>query len=266
MIKEIMKGVIYGLTTLIIFITALFFPPAGIFIPVFKINKAKDMSLMSKIVGNLVPIILIGTLEITLLLIYAVFLVVEIMYVYNKKITNKLGTFDKIAINSFVTGILLLIISYIVIEKSGITMLKLEEIYADRSGVKIEDLKGAFEYLKENIYIITFAYMYMVNYLVFWIEDRDGYKEWKISYLWIALYVIIFFINYFIKEDSIYLENILNILKNIVMFFGIKELYIWLKPKIKSSFLAKVLVVLAFLISPMVIFVFGGIKIFETKK
>lgn len=266
MIKEGLKGVIYGIITLILFVATLFFPPAGIFIPIYKVKKSKNISLVTRLVGNIIPIIFIGSIEISLLLIYCVFLFVEFAYLFSKDNMKRLGIFDRIGINSLVTAIFLLVISYIFIEQSGVTMGKLEEVYANRSGMKIEELKGVFDYLSKNIYIITFAYMYIVNYLLFWVEDRAGYQEWKISYLWIGIYVILFFINYSITEYNLYLENSLNILQTIVMFFGIKELYVWLKIKVKSGFLGKVLVALVFSISPMMLFIFGGIKIFQTKK
>lgn len=266
MIKEGFKGVIYGVVTLMLFVTTLFFPPAGIFLPVYKVKKAKELSKINKVIGNLIPLIFIAGTDISLLLIYTIFLAVEAGYFYSQEIMKKLGTFDKIAINSAVTAILLLIVSYIFIEQSGITIEKLEEIYANRSGMKIEDLKGAFEYLGKNIYTITFAYMYLVNYAVFWTEDRIGYEEWRISYLWLGMYVILFFVNYSISKYNLYLENGLNIIQTIVMFFGIKELYVWLKPKVKNSFLAKVLVASVFSISPMILFIFGGIKVFQGKK
>ncbi|MGL6064334.1 MAG: hypothetical protein ACRC0S_04565 [Fusobacteriaceae bacterium] len=259
-------AVITGGIISLLFLSILIFPPLGIILPIYKIKKLKNKDLKYRVIANIVAIAIVGLVDYKFLYVYLAFQVIEIIFNLFKYKFNFIEIFDRIAISSLVTAIFLGIGYYYLLKSSNITVDTIKEIYVSKANIPMEEINKAFTYIFKNIYTIIFSYAYIINLSLYWSIYKNSYLQWKISYLWIAVYVVVFAGNYFSKKDNIYMDNILTIIKIIYITYGIKSLYLSLVRKIKKDFFSKILVVTMLVYIPLVVFVYGAVESLKTEK
>lgn len=250
----------------LLFLLILIFPPLGIILPIYKIKKLTNKDLKYKIFANLVAIIIIGIVDFRFLYVYLAFQIIEIIFNIFKYRFNFIEIFDRITISSFFTSIFLGIAYYFLLKNSNINVEMIKQIYISKANIPVEEIDKAFTYIFKNIYTLIFLYAYVINISLYWFIYKKNYYEWKISYIWITIYIAVFMGNYFYKSQNIYMSNILMIIKIIYIPYGIKSLYLSLLSKIKKDFFSKLLIIIIFTYIPLLIFVYGVAESLKKEK
>ena len=122
--------------------------------------------------------------------------------------------------------------------------------------------------IKDSSIYYIFIYSILTVFMMYVSLDIKDYSEWKISFEWLLLYVIGYFIIHLFKIDNFYINNIFDIGECIFVFFGIKTLYSMFSKKIKYKGLSNMLAVTVALLFPygtFLIGVLGGFKIDKNK-
>ena len=256
----------YGFTIFILFIAALFFPPIGLFIPTIKIKTMSKFPLNKVVIANIMIIVLILIFQYSFLILYLPFLIVELLYFFLKSRFLNLGVVDKINISSIVSSTILFGILLMVIKQSGVNFESMKEIYLTKTTVKIEEIEMVFNILKDNGYLLSFIYIYIMNAILYLKMESKSIKSWKLSYLWILPYLIMFFMKKMGILDGYIVENVMNISKVIFIFFGMICIYKNVNKKIKNTILSKLVVIIGVLLSSSVFFIYGVIKTLKNEE
>jgi len=83
------------------------------------------------------------------------------------------------------------------------------------------------------------------------------------SYLWIILFIITFFMGKTLKIDNFYIKNIYSISTLIYVIYGIKVLYSMFRARTKWKIYGKLLAIVTALFFPVAIFLLGAINSFN---
>ena len=121
-------------------------------------------------------------------------------------------------------------------------------------------------YISQNIVLQVFKYVFLATLFLFLTLIPGTYKLWKLSCYWIIPYIVILWSQRFlnISHNLFWENNILEIIKYIFVWYGIKNLYVLTeKIGIKSNILKHGISMLLGLIYPMVAFVIGALASFE---
>ena len=121
-------------------------------------------------------------------------------------------------------------------------------------------------YISQNIVSQVFKYVFLATFFVFLTLIPGTYKLWKLSCYWIVPYILILWNQRFlnISHNIFWENNILEIIKYIFVWYGIKNLYVLIeKIGVKSNILKHGISMLLGLSYPMVVFVIGALASFE---
>ena len=123
-----------------------------------------------------------------------------------------------------------------------------------------------FNVLKDNGYLLSFIYIYIMNAILYLKIESKSIKSWKLSYLWILPYLILFFMKKMGILDGYIVENVMNISKVIFIFFGMICIYKHVNKKIKNTILSRLVVIIGGLLFSTVFFIYGVIKTLKNEE
>ena len=121
-------------------------------------------------------------------------------------------------------------------------------------------------YISQNIVSQVFKYVFLATFFLFLTLIPGTYKLWKLSCYWIVPYILILWSQRFlnISHNIFWENNILEIIKYIFVWYGIKNLYVLIeKIGVKSNILKHGVSMLLGLSYPMAVFVIGALASFE---
>lgn len=250
-----------------LFILAFMVPFLSFLLPVYKIKKMEGLDGRRKLIANLAAMGIISIVDLRLLPFYiGIFLVIETLYYYFKKVKPEVAIFDRIMISTsivtvFTIGLTLLLVGNVT------EMLEVNKaMYMKVMDLETREANEIFQLLKENSIFIVFIYSFICNYLTYFTLESKTYRGWDMSYKWILLYIVTFFATTVGKIENFYVENIFNISKLIYVVFGVKVIYTILRGRAKRfRGLAKMTAVLTAATFPTVVFLLGALKSFNIK-
>ena len=261
--------VVHGMAVAALFMISLMMPIFSFLLPVYKIKKMRDLDFKQKVLINIIAIILIILMNPMLLGVYiGFFIVIELFYYYFEKINYSIKKFDRITITAIIVTAFMAGIFLFVKKDIDANIGTLMDIYQQRTNFSMEDVQMIFKELKANSLWLMFTYSMLCSFMTYFSLDKKDYEKWEVSYGWILIYIITFFISKIFKIDNFYTNNILGIGECIFIFFGVKTLYSVFSKKIKYKGIANMIAVMLGLLFPFgtfVIGVFGGFKIDKIK-
>ncbi|NME35018.1 MULTISPECIES: hypothetical protein [Fusobacterium] len=257
-------------TTIVSFLVyniASIFPLISFVFPVYKIKTNRTMNSKEIFITNITTLLLISILSrFSMMLYVSVFLVIEAFY-YGFEISKiKVKIYDRIILTSLVsTGFILFFLGY---AGEAIELLKktVSDIYVNQYGFSQRDLSIILRYLSEYKIFLVFMYSGVVVYLTYLSLMRNTYKDWKISYEWIIIYIIAFFTQRYSPYGKILAMNVIEILKISYTLYGIKLIYTLINSKLKINILSQAIsFILGFYFSGIT-FILGALECFDFLK
>ncbi|MCK5779741.1 MAG: hypothetical protein KAH04_01915, partial [Psychrilyobacter sp.] len=243
-----------ALNIVILFLMSTMVPLASFLLPVYKIKKMPKLNLKDRVVVNLIASIGIYLFDSKLFYVYIGFyLFIEGLYYIFER--SSMDIFDRIfisTIGSTVIGYFLLIN---LVGTPTETMSLMEKIYSEYLKLDPTVLKKIMEYIKTNLLFIVFTYVLVINYFTYFLLKGKEYRKWKMSYLWIILFIATFFIWKVLKIDNFYIKNIYSISTLIYVIYGVKVLYSMVRARIKWKIYGKVLAIVTALFFPIAVFI-----------
>jgi len=188
-------------------------------------------------------------------------------YLFNK-LTRRIQVYNRIVIMSIIPTTLILI--YIYINRVEIIRIinllpQLEEF--KKLGIEyIRRFQEAMIDISQNIVYQVFKFVFLATIFLFLTLIPATYKLWKLSCYWIIPYIVILWSQRFlnIPHNVFWENNILEIIKYMFVWYGIKNLYVLIeKIGVKSNILKHGISILFGLSYPMVVFVIGALASFE---
>lgn len=217
---------IYSLVILMIYhFSLLTFPTTGFLLPIYKIKKLKNLSKNKRLMVEILVIVALFLLSPQLLVLYLVFfLAMEFLYNILKKYNFK--EYDRIVLNSFIITIMSVGIIYYNRAELIANFQYIFEIYEKNLNLDLLklDFSSILYDVKSNLVYYTFIYVFFNIYVLHLYFERENYRKWEISFYWVLLYIIPFFLLK-IKIDNFYLKNILEVTKLVYCFYGVNGIY-----------------------------------------
>lgn len=257
---------ITGLIIAILFLISTSIPILSWILPYYKLSKLKNLDFKSKIIINIIAIIIIGFIDVNFLLTYVwVFLIIEGLYAIFNKYGKKIGYFDRIFITSLIIGTGICIYTYL--NRVNITLLynMIKNVYIQKSTFTQSEIDMAFSYLKANYVYLVFVYLNTTVFLTYYFLNKETFLKWNVSYLWLIPYIILFFIQRNTSMKSTLILNIIASIKIVYIMYFIKILTKSIIIRTKKPGLSIVISIILTLFVPEISFIFGalisGIKI-----
>ena len=256
-------------TIIMYFFLSLFLPFLAYLIPYYKISKVNLYKKKYSLAINIVVSIILYVISPSFLIYYLIFpyMMEFIFYLFNK-LARRMQVYNRIVIMTLIPTSLIFL--YIYINRMEIINIislvsQLEEF--KKLGVEyINRFQETMLYLSQYIVSEVFKYVFLATLFLFLTLIPNTYKLWKLSCYWIIPFILIIWSQRFlnISHNIFWENNILEIIKYIFVWYGIKNYYILAeKIGIKSNILKHGLSMLLGLSYPMVAFVVGAIISFE---
>ncbi|WP_027129004.1 hypothetical protein [Fusobacterium perfoetens] len=257
-------------TTIVSFLVyniASIFPLISFIFPVYKIKSNKTMNSKEIFITNIATLFFISILsKFSMMLYVSVFLVIEAFY-YGFEISKiKIKIYDRIILTSLVsTGLILFFLGY---AGEAIEVLKktASDIYVNQYGFSQRDLSIILKYLSEYRIFLIFMYSGLVTYLTYLSVMKDTYNQWKISYEWLILYIVAFFIERYSSYGKILAMNVLEIVKISYTLYGIKLIYTLVNSKTKMNLISQGISFIVGFYFSGITFVLGALECFDFLK
>ena len=256
-------------TIIIYFFLSLFLPFLTYLIPYYKITKVNLYKRRYSLAINIIVSLVLYAISPSFLIYYLIFpYTMEFTFYLFNKLTRRIQVYNRIVVMSIIPTILIFI--YIYINRVEIIRIinllpQLEEF--KKLGVEyIRRFQETMIYISQNIVLQVFKYVFLATLFLFLTLIPNTYKLWKLSCYWIIPFILIIWSQRFlnISHNIFWENNILEIIKYIFVWYGIKNYYILAeKIGIKSNILKHGLSMLLGLSYPMVAFVIGAIISFE---
>lgn len=256
-------------TIIIYFFLSLFLPFLTYLIPYYKITKVNLYKRRYSLAINIIVSLVLYAISPSFLIYYLIFpYTMEFTFYLFNKLTRRIQVYNRIVIMSVIPTILIFI--YIYINRVEIIRIinllpQLEEF--KKLGVEyIRRFQETMIYISQNIVLQVFKYVFLATLFLFLTLIPGTYKLWKLSCYWIIPYIVILWSQRFlnISHNLFWENNILEIIKYIFVWYGIKNLYVLTeKIGIKSNILKHGISMLLGLTYPMVAFVIGALASFE---
>ena len=251
------------------FFLSLFLPFLAYLIPYYKISKVNLYKKKYSLAINIVVSIILYVISPSFLIYYLIFpYMMEFTFYLFNRVAKKMQVYNRIAIMTLIPTSLIFL--YIYINRMEIINIislvsQLEEF--KKLGVEyINRFQETMLYLSQYIVSEVFKYVFLATLFLFLTLIPNTYKLWKLSCYWIIPFILIIWSQRFlnISHNIFWENNILEIIKYIFVWYGIKNYYILAeKIGIKSNILKHGLSMLLGLSYPMVAFVVGAIISFE---
>ncbi|MFZ8019184.1 MULTISPECIES: hypothetical protein [Fusobacterium] len=256
-------------TIIIYFFLSLFLPFLTYLIPYYKITKVNLYKRRYSLAINIIVSLVLYAISPSFLIYYLIFpYTMEFTFYLFNKLTRRIQVYNRIVVMSIIPTILIFI--YIYINRVEIIRIinllpQLEEF--KKLGVEyIRRFQETMIYISQNIVLQVFKYVFLATLFLFLTLIPGTYKLWKLSCYWIIPYIVILWSQRFlnISHNLFWENNILEIIKYIFVWYGIKNLYVLTeKIGIKSNILKHGISMLLGLTYPMVAFVIGALASFE---
>lgn len=238
---------------------------------VSKIRILKRMNFMKKIVINIMILAVMTMANPLLLAMYlGLFLVTEIFYYIFDAIPYEIKKADKVIISSIVST--LVTIFFIVLFKDRI-MEYINLGLADMRATMENMTVGSTEYLyvkdaeknimqgiamiKKHILISMFSTAILCTIGTYVSLDRDNDSYWELSFEWLLLYIIPFFLMRLFHIDNHYLAEIAEMGLGIFSLYGAVIVYNFLNKFSRMKYISAALALYMLLYSNTMVLVIG---------
>ena len=256
-------------TIIMYFFLSLFLPFLAYLIPYYKITKVNLYKRKYSLTINIVVSLILYAISPSFLIYYLIFpyMMEFIFYLFNK-FARRMQVYNRIVIMSLIPTALILL--YIYINREEIINIvnlipELEEF--KKLGIEYtRRFQVTMLYLSQYIVSEVFKFVFLATLFLFLTLIPGTYKMWKVSCYWIIPYILILWSQRFLNiSHNLFWEiNILEIIKYIFVWYGIKNFYILTeKIGVKSNILKHGVSMLLGLSYPMVAFVIGALVSFE---
>ena len=256
-------------TIIMYFFLSLFIPFLAYLIPYYKITKVNLYKRKYSLTINIVVSLILYAISPSFLIYYLIFpyMMEFIFYLFNK-FARRMQVYNRIVIMSLIPTALILL--YIYINREEIINIinlipELEEF--KKLGIEYtRRFQVTMLYLSQYIVSEVFKFVFLATLFLFLTLIPGTYKMWKVSCYWIIPYILILWSQRFLNiPHNLFWEiNILEIIKYIFVWYGIKNFYILTeKIGVKSNILKHGISMLLGLSYPMVAFVIGSLVSFE---
>lgn len=256
-------------TILMYFFLSLFLPFLTYLIPYYKITKVNLYKRKYSFLINIVVSLILYIISPSFLVYYLIFpYAMEFAFYLFNKLGRRMQVYNIIVFISLIPTALILL--YIYVNRIQIiniidTLPQLEEI--KKLGIEyVIRFQELMIYLSQHIVSQIFKYVFLATFFLFLTLIPRTYKMWKISCYWIIPYIVILWSQKFLKiEHNMFWENnILEIIKYIFIWYGIKNFYILTeKIGVKSNILKHGVSIFIGLMYPMIAFIIGALASFE---
>ena len=256
-------------TIIIYFFLSLFIPFLTYLIPYYKITKVNLYKKKYSLAINIVVSLILYVISPSFLIYYLIFpYTMEFTFYLFNKLTRRIQVYNRIVIMSIIPTTLILIYLYInrVEIINIINLLPQLEEFKKLGAENIYRFQETMIYISQNIVSQVFKYVFLATFFLFLTLIPGTYKLWKLSCYWIVPYILILWSQRFlnISHNIFWESNILEIIKYIFVWYGIKNLYVLTeKIGVKSNILKHGISMLLGLSYPMVAFVIGSLVSFE---
>ena len=256
-------------TIIMYFFLSLFLPFLTYLIPHYKISKVNLYKKKYSLAINLVVSLILYVISPSFLIYYLIFpYTMEFTFYLFNKLTRRIQVYNRIVIMSIIPTILILIYLYInrVEIINIINLLPQLEEFKKLGAENIYRFQETMIYISQNIVSQVFKFVFLATLFLFLTLIPGTYKMWKVSCYWIIPYILILWSQRFsnIPHNIFWEINILEIIKYIFVWYGIKNFYILIeKIGVKSNILKHGVSMLLGLSYPMVAFIVGALVSFE---
>ena len=256
-------------TIIMYFFLSLFIPFLTYLIPYYKITKVNLYKKKYSLAINIVVSLILYVVSPSFLIYYLIFpYTMEFTFYLFNKLTRRIQVYNRIVIMSIVPTTLILIYLYInrVEIINIINLLPQLEEFKKLGAENIYRFQETMIYISQNIVSQVFKYVFLATFFLFLTLIPGTYKLWKLSCYWIVPYILILWSQRFlnISHNIFWENNIVEIIKYIFVWYGIKNLYVLIeKIGVKSNILKHGVSMLLGLSYPMVAFVIGALASFE---
>ena len=256
-------------TIIVYFFLSLFIPFLTYLIPYYKITRVNLYKKKYSLAINILVALILFHISPSFLIYYLIFpYTMEFTFYLFNKLSRRIQVYNRIVIMSIIPTTLILI--YIYINRVEIIRIinllsQLEEF--KKLGIEyIRKFQETMMDISQNIVFQVFKFVFLATIFLFLTLIPATYKMWRLSCYWIIPYVVILWSQRFlnISHNIFWENNILEMIKYIFVWYGIKNYYILAeKIGIKSNILKHGLSMLLGLSYPMVAFIVGAIISFE---
>ena len=256
-------------TIIMYFFLSLFIPFLTYLIPYYKITKVNLYKKKYSLAINIVVSLILYVISPSFLIYYLIFpYTMEFTFYLFNKLTRRIQVYNRIVIMSIIPTILILIYLYInrVEIINIINLLPQLEEFKKLGAENIYRFQETMIYISQNIVSQVFKYVFLATFFLFLTLIPGTYKLWKLSCYWIVPYILILWSQRFlnISHNIFWENNIVEIIKYIFVWYGIKNLYVLIeKIGVKSNILKHGVSMLLGLSYPMAVFVIGALASFE---
>ena len=256
-------------TIIMYFFLSLFIPFLTYLIPYYKITKVNLYKKKYSLAINILVALILFHISPSFLIYYLVFpYTMEFTFYLFNKLSRRIQVYNRIVIMSIIPTTLILI--YIYINRVEIIRIinllpQLEEF--KKLGIEyIRKFQETMMDISQNIVFQVFKFVFLATIFLFLTLIPATYKMWRLSCYWIIPYVVILWSQRFlsISHNIFWENNILEVIKYIFVWYGIKNLYVLIeKIGVKSNILKHGVSMLLGLSYPMAVFVIGALASFE---
>ncbi|WP_300357694.1 hypothetical protein [Fusobacterium sp.] len=188
-----------------------------------------------------------------------IFLPIEILYYVFNIGKIKIPVFDRIIITSMITTIT----AFLYIKMLNIDESLLKAVIAETNNLDKQTVEIIFKFMKENAYYLVYTYIGFITYTTYYYFGKKSYPRWRISYQWLLLYIIPFFLIRFGHIQNLYLTNMMLMVKISFVVYGTKIVYNFMKLKIKSSLICQIMALILCFNFQNITFIIAGLLSFE---
>ena len=256
-------------TIIMYFFLSLFIPFLTYLIPYYKITKVNLYKKKYSLAINILVALILFHISPSFLIYYLIFpYTMEFTFYLFNKLSRRIQVYNRIVIMSIIPTTLILI--YIYINRVEIIRIinllpQLEEF--KKLGIEyIRKFQETMMDISQNIVFQVFKFVFLATIFLFLTLIPATYKMWRLSCYWIIPYVVILWSQRFlnISHNIFWENNILEVIKYIFVWYGIKNLYVLIeKIGVKSNILKHGVSILLGLSYPMAVFVIGALASFE---
>ena len=256
-------------TIIVYFFLSLFIPFLTYLIPYYKITRVNLYKKKYSLAINILVALILFHISPSFLIYYLIFpYTMEFTFYLFNKLSRRIQVYNRIVIMSIIPTTLILI--YIYINRVEIIRIinllpQLEEF--KKLGIEyIRKFQETMMDISQNIVFQVFKFVFLATIFLFLTLIPATYKMWKLSCYWIIPYVVILWSQRFlnIPHNVFWENNILEIIKYMFVWYGIKNLYVLIeKIGVKSNILKHGVSMLLGLSYPMAVFVIGALASFE---
>lgn len=251
---------ITGIIIAALFLVSTSMPLLSWILPFYKIKKLENADIKTKIVANLVAVLCIGWVDISFLVPYfGIYILIEVMYLLFNRYGKKVDMFDRIFITTLTVGSL--VFGYLYFHQVGLNLSleHLKNMYMQKTDFTQSEINTAFHYIKENTMFLIYFYIAFTVFFTYYLLGKDTFTKWKVSYVWLIPYIILFFIEKYAGLDSALVVNGLNVFKIIYALYFIKVVTGLLNVKVKNPSICFIVGLIMTFMSPEFAFIFGAL-------